>query len=403
MPQETTFDRKLCAWWAARQGLDGSLQDASPAAVLSRSGWSRSVGGAGPYLTLFARARTSRKVADAAVADLEIHELPSARGCTYVLPAEDFPLGLLLGQGDADMKVAARLGVTEKEVEKLCDAVLAALGGEPLDPDAIRDRVGTATRSLGEEGKKKGMTTTLPLALGRLQGLGEIRRVPVEGRLDQQRYRYVRWRDNPLAGYKLSKEEAQVELGRRFFRWIGPATVGEFQWFSGLGVKAAKAVLDELDLVPAHPGGERLLLTEDRDAFADFEAPAEPQYVLVSGLDAMQAHRRDVEKLTDPAHRGHPLLIAQGRGAGFVIDLPDHAILDRGQLVGLWEFDPEAGKIVWASFVPATPALEAAVARTEAYVRDDLGDARAFSLDSPKSRAPRIEVLRKAAGAVAVR
>jgi hypothetical protein len=32
----------------------------------------------------------------------------------------------------------------------------------------------------------------------------------------------------------------------------------------------------------------------------------------------------------------------------------------------------------------------------ESYVRTDLLDARSFSLDSPKSRAPRVEALRKA-------
>jgi hypothetical protein len=33
----------------------------------------------------------------------------------------------------------------------------------------------------------------------------------------------------------------------------------------------------------------------------------------------------------------------------------------------------------------------------EEFVRSQLGDARSFSLDSPKSRAPRVEALRKAA------
>lgn len=47
-------------------------------------------------------------------------------------------------------------------------------------------------RNLGEAGKKKGVITTLPVALGILQAHGEIRRVPVNGRLDQQRYGYVR-------------------------------------------------------------------------------------------------------------------------------------------------------------------------------------------------------------------
>jgi len=49
------------------------------------------------------------------------------------------------------------------------------------------------------------------------------------------------------------------------------------------------------------------------------------------------------------------------------------------------------------SFVKKDKTLKLAVTRTEAFVRDQLGDARSFSLDSPKSRAPRITALRKAA------
>jgi hypothetical protein len=41
-------------------------------------------------------------------------------------------------------------------------------------------------------------------------------------------------------------------------------------------------------------------------------------------------------------------------------------------------------------------ALREQIARTQIFVRDDLGDARSFSLDSPKSRAPRIAALRGA-------
>jgi len=49
------------------------------------------------------------------------------------------------------------------------------------------------------------------------------------------------------------------------------------------------------------------------------------------------------------------------------------------------------------AFVKNDRALQEAVARTEKYVREQLGDARSFSLDSPRSRAPRVEALRKAA------
>src|SRR5436309_2809969 len=129
-------EARLRAWWSQRQGLDGSLDGKTPAEVLERSGWARSVGGVGPYLTLHARAGTARETAEQAAADLEIHELPSARGCSYVVPACDFALALKVGAefANAPMKVAAKLGVTAKEIDKLCAAVLQALEQEALDP-----------------------------------------------------------------------------------------------------------------------------------------------------------------------------------------------------------------------------------------------------------------------------
>jgi len=392
------MEAKLRAWWWQRQGLDGSLRGASPADVLERSGWARSVGGVGPYLTLFARAGTSREAADAAAAAREIHELPSARGCTYVVPASDFALALAVGQafGGAEMKTAAKLGVPGEEIDRLCQAVLDALSDGPLAPDGLRDATGGAWRSLGEEGKKKGLTTTLPVALGLLQARGDIRRVPVNGRLDQQRYAYARWEPNPLAERPWSAGEAYTELARRFFGWVGPATMAELQWFTGLGVKAAKEAAAPLWLVSVD-GGERLMLADDVEAFRAFEAPEEPHYNLVSSLDAISATRRNVETLVAEEDRARMVPCEGGvRPLGGLTDLPAHAILDRGRLIGLWEYDADAGEIAWATFGgKAGAALEAAVAETEGYVRDQLGDARSFSLDSSASRRPRIEAIRR--------
>jgi hypothetical protein len=392
-------EHRLRAWWWHRQGLDGSLRGASPAAVLQRAGWARSVGGVGPYLTLFARAGTTRAAADAAVAALEIHELPAARGCTYVLPASDYPLGLAVGRdfGGQEMKAAAKLGVTEAEIDRLADGVLGALAatGGPLEPDAIRAATGDRSRSLGEEGKKKGLTTTLPIALGLLQARGAIRRVPTNGRLDQQRYAYARWDANPLAGGG-APAAPFTELARRFFRWVGPATVAEFQWFSGLGVKAGKDAVQPLDLVPAWEGSDRLLLPEDADAFRACDVPAGPQCALVSSLDPITANRREIATLLDATGRDAMVRVDSGtRPLGGLADLPSHAILERGRIVGLWEYDADARAIAWATFDGRRDrALDAAVAETEAFVRDELGDGRSFSLDSPKSRAPRIAALR---------
>ena len=389
----------LRTWWWQLQGLDGSLAGTSPAAALERAGWARSVGGAGPYLSIFARTGSSRQTIDQAAASLQIHELPAARNCTYVVPAADFALALKVGQAfaDGDMNVARKLGVTDREVEKLCAAVVASVGQAPLAPDEIREAVGGAARSLGEAGKKKGMTTTLPLALGRLQAAGEIRRVPANGRLDQQRYGYVRWQPNPLAKFKLSADEAYTGLARKFFSWIGPATVAEFQWFSGLGAKAAKTAIEPLGLVPAEAGSDRLLHPGDGERLAAVRSARRPQYALVSSLDSMFLLRRDLKTLLDRADLEKKLPSEKGTAAaGGLTDLPSHAILDRGRIVGVWEFDVNTGTIAWHAFVPKSDALLQAIARMESFVRDDLGDARSFSLDSPKSREPRIQALRAA-------
>src|SRR5262249_43354158 len=158
--------------------------------------------------------------------DLEtqaVHELPSARGCTYLVPRADYALALAVGQGAGDSQDIATakkfLGVTEEELERLSAAVLDALAGGPLDPKDLKETTGDAVRSLGAEGKKRSMTPTLPLALGRLQSQGRIRRVPTNGRLDQQRYRYARWTPSPLDGWTKSREGALTELAARYFHW----------------------------------------------------------------------------------------------------------------------------------------------------------------------------------------
>ena len=372
---------KLRAWYAHRQGLDGSLEGKSSAEVLLRVGWARSVGGVSPYLTLFSRAGITREQADADAAKLRIYELPAARGCTYVLPASDFALGLATGQPfEGEMKTAAKLGVTEKEIDKLCDAVVTALEKGPVDPDGLREATGKSVRNLGPEGKKKGLTTTLPVALGKLQASGDIRRVPTNGRFDQQRYQYALWRPNPLRSFKMSPEKVHTELARKYFGWIGPASaLTDFQTFSGLDVKAAQVALQSLKLqaIEVAPGDQRFFLPEDRPSFEAFKPPKEPRYSLLGSIDSLFILRRE-------------------KTLGQLTDLPNHAIVDRGSLIGLWEYDQSTESIAWMSFIKKDKALQEAVTLTEDFVREQLGDARSFSLDSPKSRAHRIQALRKA-------
>lgn len=387
------------AFQSHRQGLDGSLQGKSAAEVLERTGWVRSVGGSSPYLALFARAGTSRADADAAVAALAIHELPSARGCTYVVPASDYALALRAGQGrgeDAEIDAAKKhCGVTDAEVDKLCDAVLRALAGGARDPKELKATLGDRVRHLGDAGKKRGLTTTLPLALGLLQSQGAIRRVPANGRLDQQRYAYALWHPSPLQGAALSAEEVIANLASRFFRWAGPATAAQLAWWAGIGVKAARAVVSELGLTPLVEGDDRLVTPADRDAILSFERPAEPRPVLVGSLDNIVHPRREVASLLSEANAAIAVWNEKkSEAAGALSDLPYHAIVDRGELVGLWDYEPSSGEVVWTAFGEPTAALRTEVSSMASFVRSDLGDVRSFSLDSPESRAPRLAKLR---------
>lgn len=359
------------------------------------------MGGSGPYLTLFARAGISREQADADVAALRIHELASARGCTYVLPADDYSIGLALAQGveEAGEIATAKkyLGVTEEEIAALCDAVVDALTDRMLDPAGLKPLLGDHVRNLGEAGKKRGLTTTLPLALGRLQATGDIRRVPVNGRLDQQRYAYARWDPNPVAAAGIGRDIAGQEIAIRYFRWIGPATLAQFQTFAGLTLKAARETVAPLGLASLPETDGLLLHVADLDAFKSFEPPTKPVYALVSGLDSLVLLRRDIPTLIDSDDAKRPVRGEKGMiEIGSLADLTSNPILDRGRIIGLWEYDPETESIAWMTFTPPTGELREAVATTEAFIRDKLGDARSFNLDSPASGKPRIDALRSA-------
>ncbi len=124
----------------------------------------------------------------------------------------------------------------------------------------------------------------------------------------------------------------------------------------------------------------------------------------ISSLDGLVLLRRDLRSLIAAKDRETRVFIEKEyKAVGGLSDLADHAIFERGRLIGLWEFDPETGSVAWMCFDKKDKALTDAVALTERFVQSDLGDARSFSLDNPKSRAPRIQAIRKAGSQEAAR
>jgi hypothetical protein len=383
---------KFRSWVFARQGLEcrkfGSAREA-----LAKAGWQRSVGGVSPYLAIRARSGDGREQVDSLAAQLELFELPSARSCTYVLPADHFALGLAAGRNFSaatEVATARKLGATDAEIDTLKEAVVAALASGPLSPADMKPHLGDKVRSFGEEGKKKGLTTSLPLALSLLQTEGRIRRKPVNGRFDTQRYNYELW--DPPVTKRPTDQEAAYELASLFFGWMGAATVKEFREFSLYPAALAKAAVEAAGAVPFEPSGDLLATPPARAEFEAHARQSKPVYTMLGGIDSFLLQRRGAAFWVAEEDAGVMAPSEKGlKRVGDFNELASHGILDRGRLIGLWEFDSDAGVIEWATWTRPDDALLAEIASAEKYVKEELGDARTFSLDSPASRKPKIE------------
>lgn len=354
------------------------------------------MGGANPYLTLLSRAGIRKSAAESAVESRTIHELPSARGCTYFVPQSDFALALKLAKPAAEVPINTAkkfLGVSEEEVQALCEGILKTLAKGAMDPREMKPHLGDLVRNLGDEGKKRGQTTTLSLGTGRLQAQGSIRRIAVDGRLDGERYKYALWEGGPQPS-SLNDEESEDLIAERYWSWIGLASLAHFVWFTGFGKRQAEAIIARAGLV-VEPETGLLGTPEAINAFASFKAPAEPQVKLLSSLDSLVLLRRDLAAVLRPEDLASEVFREKGPSKVSALqDMVANGIFDRGVLIGWWEFDPDAGKIVAKHWAPPTPQTLKEIERTEAFIRDELGDCRSFSLDSPKSRQPLLAWLR---------
>ncbi len=264
---------RIARVWTAR------WKESRPRKCWQRAGWARSVGGVSPYLTLFSRAGITPRASRRAPRNSRSTNCRARAAALMFSPRPTSPLGSPPGKAfDGEMKTAVKLGVTEKEIDKLCDAVLAALEKGPLDPDGLREacrQISCATSA--RRAKRKASPPRSQWRSKSCRPPATSAAFPANGRFDQQRYQYALWRPNPLRAFKLSPEQVQTELARRYFAWIGPASLAGFQTFSGLGVKAAKAALEPLKLEPIEiaPGDERLFLPGERAKFDAFKTPKE--------------------------------------------------------------------------------------------------------------------------------
>lgn len=410
-PLTVTLDRTR-AFWHRRQGLaEPAPPDADPAAVLAATGWARTLGGIDVYLAITARCPgASRAGIDEAVRAGALRVVPAVRGCIYLVPEADVALVMALAaelQRPRTGRDLDKVGATWDEVETLADEVEQALAAGPLSTQAVRKALPAGSvKSLGAAGKKVGLTSLLPVALRELEFERRIERTPVGGRLDTERYEWSRSPGNEAAedrppGGKIDRLAA---IARRFFEFFAPATVRELATWVGVPQRDAKAAMAELPLEPVEIEGRRgqaWVLAGDRESLAA-TAPPPGSYSFLPFEDNLLTVHGGPSALVDPAHHGlevprwggsRPTTLGEARHIGY------RPLIAGEKVVGFWEYDPDAGEVVTATFEPLArgeqKALGEARERVAARVRDDLGHARSFSLDTDDALRRRAAQLRR--------
>jgi hypothetical protein len=390
------------AIWLACQGLAAPLGGA-PAALVERTGWLRTLGGAEGYLALLARAPgMSLATMDAALQADDLQVLPAARACMYVLPRAHAALGLRVAASLSRKRLLRdfeKVEVPPAEQTAVQAAVLDVLAAGPRSTDALRAALPAGTiRSLGELGKKHGISSTLPAALRLLELDGRIHRRPVT-RIDSERYAWHLPTGDIFAGAPAESDAVGLAeaLLRVFLAQFGPATLDEFVEWSGMAKREARAGAERVaaQTVAIESLGAALVLPGTLPP-----TPPEPDpdhVVFLASLDNYVVVRAGARLLADAEHHTRPIgtFGTRGQTLGEARMADSRFVVRGGRLVGLWEYDPDTKHVVWGCWNPRdTHASMAAHAqRVGAFLREQLGHGLVFSLDSVGEQRKRLAAL----------
>lgn len=412
----TTTERKLTADAArhlriAAQNLDGAGGDL--AGVIDATGLVRTLGGVDVYLALRARRRDlDRSTVDSAVESTDLAVRPAARGCIYLTSGGRIADCLRFADRSSASRVArehAKVGLEDAEIAAVGEAVLEALAAGPRTTQKLRSMLPDGlVRSLGDAGKKLGISSNLPPSLRRLEFDGRIERTLEDGRLDTERYLWRVPDRNPLDRSPAPRDA--IDLFARFaalyFRAAGVSTMRAFAAWLGIPLRDAKAAVAATPLVAVALDGveDEGLVHEDHRHL--LESPPRPEAIaLLPFSDNLVALHGGPQYLVASAHHGVEVPV-WGRGFGSTLGDVRHAMIRTlvagERMVGVWELDPETESVEWASFEPLDPrllkAVEAEAEATAAFLATELGHGRSFSIDSEAKMAKRVDFVRRLRG-----
>ncbi|REG29453.1 winged helix DNA-binding protein [Archangium gephyra] len=396
-PVLTLSLERVRAHWHRKQGLAEPLRT-SVEEVVASTGWLRTLGGVDAYLA--ARARVpglKRQQLDEAVAQSRLQVVPAVRGCMYLVPRPEVPLVLRIAEEQHRKKADReyeKAGIEPRELADVGEAVLKALRKGPLSTDALRKALPEGTvRALGDKGKKVGISSTLPPALRHLEFEGKLERTQEGGRLDTERYLWRLPAKNVFTGAKVPAEpvERHARIASLFFKQAGPTPLESFTTWAALSQREARAALEKLPLVPVAVEGveDGLWVMEEELAALREPVPASESLAMLAFEDSYLAFHGGPALFTDPKHHARKVPVWGNTKGGTLGDaryLFMRPLLDGDRLVGFWEYDVDAGAVVFGTFDKLAPkrrkAVEALAADVATFLREEVGHAHSFSLDS---------------------
>ncbi|HEX7180221.1 MAG TPA: crosslink repair DNA glycosylase YcaQ family protein [Thermoanaerobaculia bacterium] len=394
----------------AAQGFPARAE--SSERILEETGFVRTLGGVDVYIAVRARRPGMRRAdLDEAVEERAAQVVPSVRGCMYLVPRRDVPLALraadLLSRGRAE-KDQQKAGILPGEVEVVAKAVIQVLAEKgPLTTDALRRAMPAGSvRSLGELGKKVGISSPLPPALRRLEFEGRVERKVESGRLDSERYLWRATARSPFDGAGLPDDPIEIyaRLARIFFHCAGLGTQKDFAAWAGIAQRDAKAAIEKTPVLPVAIEGvdDAHYLLEDRRDLLEKAEEASQAVALLPFEDNVLALHGGPFLMVDPQHHATPV---PSWGSSKESTLGDsrhmamRSVAAEGRVVGFWEYDPDPREVVVGYFEPipkeARARIEAEAADLTRFLNEDLGHGRSFSLDTDDDLRQRSGFVRK--------
>ena len=381
--------------WFAAQSLGRRLHAPVEEAVAA-TGWIRSLGGATAYMALSARVRGFNvNQLHTAIAEERLLIMPSARGCMYVVPRTHSAWALELARHLTQRRVERdmeKAGMEAGEWDTVADAISQELSKGPRSTNELRKALkANVFRSLGAAGKKVGLSSNLPPSLRMMEFAGRVQRVPVDNRLDHEKYN---WKlPSATLHTPPNKTDFRAAVARLFFAWAGPATLDEFAAWSGLNKGDSRAGIEGARLAPCEVEG----IGPCFDSPLPVETDEEPSLAWLGAMDGYVSMRSSGAVVSDPAHHNIPVAnfgYNSTRSLASVNQPIERLLVWQGQIVGVWAWHPQREEPVFHLFaeVPAF-AMERwdEDARRVCSVFAALGHAKAFSMDKEEKIAARAE------------